>query len=92
MNKESATPSQWERYRSLIEETSKLEYEIIGILSAALCRREGDGQPDASERELIRLLKEKLQTKFSELNALQKEVVPMIEAERQHRLHVFEGR
>jgi hypothetical protein len=42
MNKESATPSQWERYRFLIEETSQLEYEIIGILSAALCRREGD--------------------------------------------------
>ncbi|HEV7232416.1 MAG TPA: hypothetical protein VGO45_13860 [Bacteroidia bacterium] len=92
MNKESATPSQWERYRSLIEETSKLEYEIIGILSAALCRREGDGQPDASESNLIRLLKEQLQSKFSELNALQKEVVPIIEAERVHRLQTFVGR
>jgi hypothetical protein len=41
---------------------------------------------------LIRELKEKLQTRFSELNALQKEVVPIIEAERVHRLQAFAGR
>jgi hypothetical protein len=92
MNKETASPSQWERYRSLIEETSKLEYEIIGILSAALCRRDGDGQPDTSENLLIRELKAKLQSKFSELNALQKKVVPLIEAERVYRLQAHTNR
>ena len=83
MNKGPESHPQWERYRSLIDETSELEYEIIGVLSAALVRREGNGQPNSEEANAIKEMKSRLQPKLQELKNLQKEVSEFIKHERE---------
>jgi hypothetical protein len=73
-NQERELPPQWEKYRLLIDETSALEHDIIGIMYQALCRKDGDGQPNSSELSLIAEMKQNLKAKVKELQALQKEV------------------
>jgi hypothetical protein len=83
MNTRPESHPKWERYRSLIDETSELEYEIIGILSTALCRREGNGQPNLEEQTIIREMKKRLHPKLKELKILQAEVSEFIKKERE---------
>jgi hypothetical protein len=83
MNTLPESHPKWERYRSLIDETSELEYQIIGILSTALCRREGNGQPNREEQNSIQELKNLLHPKLKELKALQSEVSEFIKQVRE---------
>jgi hypothetical protein len=83
MNTRSESQPQWERYRSLIDETSELEYNIIGILSTALCRREGNGQPNKEELSIIQEMKNRLHPKLKELKHLQADVSELIKMERE---------
>ena len=72
MSHPSETHPSWPRYRLLTDETTALEYEIIGLLSEALCRPEGDGQPNPGENLKIETLKTLLKPKLVELKELQK--------------------
>jgi hypothetical protein len=76
------TPQEWKKYRALIDETSELEYRIIGILSAALSRKEGDGHPTTEEKLQIKEMKNLLQPKLQELMKLKEEVSEFIEMEK----------
>jgi hypothetical protein len=76
------TPQGWKKYRALIDETSELEYRIIGILSAALSRKEGDGHPTEEENIQIREMKTLLQPKLKELAILKEEISEFIEMEK----------
>jgi hypothetical protein len=86
MKQETATSPNWNRYRSLLDETSRLEYEIIGIYTAALCRKDGNGEPNADELIIIDELKSLLLQQLLELKDLQQEVAPILQSERQHAL------
>jgi hypothetical protein len=82
MNQITDTPSTWTRYRLLIDETSELEYQIIGLLSQALIRKDGDGQPNATEHLQIQEMKKQLRPKLEELTTLKDEVAEFIQIER----------
>ena len=73
---------QWLKYRALIDETTEIEYRIIGILSNALCRKEGNGQPNASEATEIQEMKAILHPKLEELKKLHTEVSEFIKQEK----------
>jgi hypothetical protein len=72
--KQQELPPQWEKYRNLIDETSALEHDIIGIMYEALCRKDGDGHPNPTEQSRISEMKQNLKAKVKELKELQKEV------------------
>ena len=80
MKTESAIDNNWDKYRMLLDETSRIEYEIIGILTAALCRREGNGEPSTRETEQIYALKSMLLPKLAELKELQPVVTPLLQS------------
>jgi hypothetical protein len=87
MKHETATSPNWNRYRSLLDETSRLEYEIIGIYTAALCRKNGNGDPNAEEQIIISELKSLLMPQLRELKDLHEEMAPILHSERVHTLH-----
>jgi|GEM_PF-3795533 hypothetical protein len=89
MNQISNSHPQWKKYRALVDETTELEYEIINVLSSALCRIEGDGQPNSEEKQLLSVMKTKLKTKMDELNVLKEEVADFLKSERL--LHISKG-
>jgi hypothetical protein len=74
MNSLKESHPQWDRYSKLLVETNELEYEIIGLMSAALIRKEGDGEPNAEEQKRIDELKAHLNPKVRELEMLRKEL------------------
>jgi hypothetical protein len=82
MSQIKQTHPKWNRYRELIDETTELEYEIIGILSEALCRKDGDGQPNDEERSKIKMMKNSLNLKLEELKTMKEEVEEFIKVER----------
>ncbi|HXC06590.1 MAG TPA: hypothetical protein VNZ86_17660 [Bacteroidia bacterium] len=82
MNHISHTPPEWKKYRALVDETTELEYEIISLLSAALVRREGNGEPNAHEKLQLASMKSKLKLKMDELNVLKEEVADFLKSER----------
>ncbi len=82
MSQINQTHPKWSRYRALIDETSELEYEIIGILSQALCRKDGDGQPNKEEQSKIEIMKNSLSLKLEEMKTMKDEVEEFIKVER----------
>ncbi|MFI5149757.1 MAG: hypothetical protein ACHQRM_08495 [Bacteroidia bacterium] len=76
------THPQWKKYRALVDETTELEYDIISLLSAALIRKEGDGEPNPEEREKLSVMKTQLKAKMDELHILKEEVADFLKSER----------
>jgi hypothetical protein len=83
MNQVQNTHPQWKKYRALVDETTELEYEIISLVSAALTRTEGNGEPNSTEREQLTQMKSRLKAKMDELNVLKEEVADFLKNERQ---------
>jgi len=76
------TPPEWKKYRQLIDETSELEYQIIGILTSAVCRKEGDGHPTSEETIQINELKTRLTPKLKELENMKTGLSEFIQFEK----------